>query len=146
MELFSCLPCVKGGGKTEDFDGGIVSFRRLQSLSLRFAAASSLNEGAFLRRFPLEDARRRYIRLRPQVRLADALEDKARGVDAHIVHINLHGGDRRVHEHGKRIIIKGQQRHVLRDLQSPAADVLQTVQRKMVVCAEQHLRPHAAGE
>ena len=111
-----------------------------------FAAASSLNEGAFLRRFPLEDARRRYIRLRPQVRLADALEDKARGVDAHIVHINLHGGDRRVHEHGKRIIIKGQQRHVLRDLQSPAADVLQTVQRKMVVCAEQHLRPHAAGE
>ena len=111
-----------------------------------FAAASSLNEGAFLRRFPLEDARRRYIRLRPQVRLADALEDKTRGVDAHIVHINLHGGDRRVHEHGKRIIIKGQQRHVLRDLQSPAADVLQTVQRKMVVCAEQHLRPHAAGE
>ena len=71
-----------------------------------------------------KNARGSDIRLRPQIRLADALKDKPGGVDAHIVHIDLDGSDRRVRKHGKGIIIKGQQRHILRNFQAQTADML----------------------
>jgi len=86
--------------------------------------------------FPLQNAGRRAVGLGSQIWLANPLEHKPGRIHAHVVHIYLNGSYRWVSKHGKWIIVKGKQRNILRNLQSQPANVLQAMERKVVIAAQ----------
>lgn len=63
-------------------------------------------------RFPFDDGRGRTEGLGLEVWFLYHLEHEAGGLPAHLVHIHLDGGQGRLDDHGKGIVIKAHQRNV----------------------------------